>query len=380
MCDQVFIAKRSNMSLKNDSLQPSWGQASLLYLNSQIDDISRYSHLISELVLEITQFCPQNCIFCSSNAGPRRKLNLDLEKIYQIISDAKALHIQSIHLSGGEPLSHPDIIPILYQLFKYNFEIIVYSCGLGYNSKGISVIPEDLIKIMSKIKNCRIRFNFQSSIEKNFENITRTRGSYKIALSSLKMFKKYQIPIEAHIVPTLLNLTELEKTINFLLKEGVEKVKILRFIPQGRGLKNRELVDPDFNPEMYKQVLQSIKNHFSPNQVEIGSAFSCLSSSSDFCTAGIKKLAITPMNELFPCVAFKTLHGTPLNEKSLFNTIKNNNFLDNLRKISATKCEDCGRKNDCDEICPRQIMLCKNFLPNFKNPILTISKTIRNNN
>ncbi|OLS12169.1 MAG: radical SAM domain-containing protein [Promethearchaeota archaeon CR_4] len=350
----------------------------MLTLDSQICSNNHLSFDEAELVIEITKFCPQYCLFCSSNAGPSQNYYMRLSQIIDIMNEAESLKFRSIHLSGGEPLSHPEIGSILDILIKKNFKKVIYTCGLVNKSKKISSLPEGLINKISRIRNCVVRFNFQTLNEENFEIITQRRNSFRFALKSIQLCLDYGIQTEVHIVPTLLNLNDLEKTISFLLNIGVKKVKILRFIPQGRGKQNQVIVDPSESSEKFYEILLSIIKAFPPSLVEIGSAFSCLGNANNSCTAGIKKFAITPENILFPCVAFKSTLGIPLDKNSLQEVIQRYDFVISLKEIIQNKCQICVFKEICKEICPMQVLLCKQFqIPNNEQ-LVKVQKRLEN--
>ena len=63
-----------------------------------------------EITIEITQFCQEGCIVCSSSATPQGK-HLSYEEIKHFLNIQSNIH--RINISGGEPLSHPDIYNIL---------------------------------------------------------------------------------------------------------------------------------------------------------------------------------------------------------------------------------------------------------------------------
>lgn len=68
---------------------------------------------MTEVTIEITQFCEFNCPECSSNATPQGK-HLELKQIVDFLRETmKLTTIDRINISGGEPLSHPDIYKIL---------------------------------------------------------------------------------------------------------------------------------------------------------------------------------------------------------------------------------------------------------------------------
>ena len=67
-----------------------------------------------EMTFEITNYCPHECIYCSSNATNDKNI-----AIYLALEDVKisiekyGFGVDKINISGGEPLSHPDFYNIL---------------------------------------------------------------------------------------------------------------------------------------------------------------------------------------------------------------------------------------------------------------------------
>lgn len=64
-----------------------------------------------EVTIEITQFCPCQCVYCSTNATPEGK-PLNKETIFGFLKSLED-PIDRINISGGEPVSHPDFYEIL---------------------------------------------------------------------------------------------------------------------------------------------------------------------------------------------------------------------------------------------------------------------------
>jgi len=59
---------------------------------------------VREVTIEITDYCPNSCSYCSSNAGPEGEKYLDITNVYLFLKDEI---YDRINISGGEPLSHP---------------------------------------------------------------------------------------------------------------------------------------------------------------------------------------------------------------------------------------------------------------------------------
>jgi len=60
---------------------------------------------LKELVIEVTQKCPMQCIYCSTNAGPDKECELPINTVKRVIVDAAKMGVETIAISGGEPLS-----------------------------------------------------------------------------------------------------------------------------------------------------------------------------------------------------------------------------------------------------------------------------------
>jgi hypothetical protein len=91
-----------------------------------------------EVTIEITQFCEEDCEVCSSSATPEGK-PLPFEEIEKFL----LLHkdIDRINISGGEPLSHPDIYRILKLCYTITENVWLYTNmirNIIYNAEVLS--------------------------------------------------------------------------------------------------------------------------------------------------------------------------------------------------------------------------------------------------
>lgn len=111
-----------------------------------------------ELTIEITNYCENECDYCSSNASKSGKY-LSYDEIEKFIHENLKNVIHRINISGGEPLSHPDFYKILLLCKKYTRSVWVYTNAIEkiiYNS---DVIKE--IKVESNV--CLIPLHNNSS-------------------------------------------------------------------------------------------------------------------------------------------------------------------------------------------------------------------------
>ncbi len=81
-----------------------------------------------EVTIEITDYCPHNCDYCSTDAGTPGR-HLDFEEIRKFLNQVQVEHgtIKRINISGGEPLAHPKFYNILRLCEGYTLNVWIYT-------------------------------------------------------------------------------------------------------------------------------------------------------------------------------------------------------------------------------------------------------------
>lgn len=96
------------------------------YYEKMLDETSRANPLCVQL--NITNTCVTNCIYCNKKSFPKAELSLKV--IDKVLKDCKSMGVQTIILSGGEPLLHDKLYEILKLVkIKYGFKISVITSG-----------------------------------------------------------------------------------------------------------------------------------------------------------------------------------------------------------------------------------------------------------
>ncbi len=298
------------------------------------DDQFHKSYDISEILFEITNRCLLNCVFCSTKANKNNKKFLDKDFIFSILHELQTINVKIIQLSGGEPFLHPDLLEISDHITKMGFFLEIYTSGT-YSEGG--PIPRSIFNSLSNKDKISLRFNLQSVTEKSHNNLVNYQYAFKNAITSIKNAINENIKTEIHFLPTTLNYKEIKPMINFCENLGVTKLKILRYLPQGRGAKNLSL---QLNYKQLKSFMVELKeiNSLSNLKIDIGKSFDCITpNGGKTCLAGKKKFLIDFNKNLFPCVGFKQNQKFACKIKtSLLDTIASSSFehiLDNVKQI-----------------------------------------------
>ena len=292
---------------------------------------------LNEITIEVTQQCPNRCIYCSSLSDMEKTEALVFETICKVVDDAKALGATSVSLSGGEPFLREDIAEIVEYIHAQGLKVRIYSSGIRYDKGQYSSIPSTLLEAV-KDKIDALIFNYESIDAGLYATIMGTEPSNLALLDeTIKTAIELRIPVEAHLVPMHCNYKQIPEVVSKLYSMGVKNVSFLRLVPQGRVLENRELVELSKDEEQeLKQILEPCKETYQ-DKIRLGLPFSAKRAA---CGTGTVKLTVRYDGYVFPCEAFKDgmmeiEEGvTPENvkEKSLKEIANHSSYLKAVRK------------------------------------------------
>ena len=145
---------------------------------------------LKNLFLQLSsKTCNLNCKYCYLEHSSNKNETdfLDIEKIRQTLVSVKNLKLNSIYLTGGEPLMHPEFNQILRMCLKIS-NTTVMSNGIMINDKKARFLKKiDDESIFETIY--RISLDSTNELENDFY---RGRGSFRKALSAILSLVKYE--------------------------------------------------------------------------------------------------------------------------------------------------------------------------------------------
>jgi radical SAM protein with 4Fe4S-binding SPASM domain len=264
---------------------------------------------MKDLTLEITKKCPMRCVLCSSEGGEPLEDEFSLGELKDIVNQAKYLGVTEISLSGGEPLIYPYILDICRYISELDINVSVYTCGNVFiESDHVSSISLSYFQKLEKAGVNKIVFSLHGSNPQVHDEITGKPNSFKNLFDSIKNVQKTNLGTEIHFVPLRENFKDLPAIVSLVKKMGLKSIHILRFVPQGRGGRYKDILELHQNEilELRKILADLIEK--SDMEIIVGAHYNCLGLSNDKkCTAGINKAVIRPDGFVFPCVGMKRI-------------------------------------------------------------------------
>ncbi len=306
---------------------------------------------LNEITIEVTQQCPNRCIYCSSLSDMEKTERLDYTTIIQVVDDAVALGAKTVSLSGGEPFLREDIEEIVDYIYARGVRLRFYSSGIYSDGNQYSSIPTSLLEAV-KGKIDALIFNYETVDAELYATIMGTEAANLALLDeTIHSAIALGIPVEAHLVPMHCNYHKIPDVLSKLYAMGVKNVSLLRLVPQGRVLENKELVVlSSEEQEELKQILAESQDTYE-GKIRLGLPFAAKRAA---CGTGTVKLTVRYDGFVFPCEAFKDglmeiEEGiTPENVKNkrLLEIYSNSAYLQSVREGLKTY-TDCEGEEHC---------------------------------
>jgi radical SAM protein with 4Fe4S-binding SPASM domain len=321
---------------------------------------------LKEIKIELTKKCLLNCLHCSSKAHPENETYLLREVVISLIEQAAKLKVESIVFSGGEPLLWPWLEDAISACYLNSIVCSLYTTGINLTGDGAQRILD-----LRKRGLRRVIFSLYSPLKEYHEEITRQTGSFDKTVNVIRTIGS-AIDRELHFVPLKRNVNLLPKLVKFAKDLGVQKISILRFVPQGRG----EALKESHEMLMQKETLDLRNLIISCREdegfdIRLGSPYNILLLNTKVdCIAAWQTLCIGPNGNIYPCDAFKNIEPRDIGLKDSYNNILSNSLKDCWERSSylgairhylttpfGKPCSTCDSLGRCKSGCLAQKVL-----------------------
>ena len=306
---------------------------------------------LKEIAIEIIQRCPNCCIHCSSFSDLHKTYVMPLEKVWEIVNDAKDLGALRVCISGGEPFLHPDIVEIVKYISGKGLECYLYSSGIYYEDGAYGSIPSVLLNLIQPYLT-KLIVNYETTDPVKYNTIMGTDcNGLKLLDESVKKAVALGMIVEAHFVPMHINFMDAEAVIDRCKDLGMKRVSFLRLVMQGRALEH--FSDTSISEQEIDYFISRVNSKSGDCLFRLGTPFQ-KNSFHCACTAGAQKISVRYDGNVYPCESFKNdepkglVSHRPDNiyKKSFKEIYLHSPYLDEVRSLvkafKAKKlCESC---------------------------------------
>jgi SynChlorMet cassette radical SAM/SPASM protein ScmF len=208
---------------------------------------------LSSLYLYLADQCNLSCRHCWISPGfsQDRKDGISIEYLKKAILEAKELGLQSVKLTGGEPLLYRDIYALLEFLAAEEIDILIETNGTLFNNN-----------ILDKMKSCemkQISVSLDADTPEVHDEIRGVKGSFDRTTAGLRMLSEYGFNFQIIMTLHRKNRMEIPSLISLCKDLGAGSLKINPLLPCGRGkevFRDKQNLDIGELIELYRMVEQ----------------------------------------------------------------------------------------------------------------------------
>ena len=205
----------------------------------QANRIRTRLHDLNYFFWEATLQCNLNCKHCGSDCTKDQQFaELPASKVIEVFQDI-AQHYNPrqimVAVTGGEPLTRPDLFEVLSQIKQLGFPWGMVTNGMLVNQ----AVVEDCIA--TGMRSVSVSLDGLESAHNWLRNHDQ---AYHNAISALEQFvqaRKFQ-KVEAITCVYPGNIDQLDQIYETLLELGVQSWRIFSIFPKGRAIDHQEIV------------------------------------------------------------------------------------------------------------------------------------------
>lgn len=266
----------------------------------------------AELKLEVTRSCPSGCLHCSANAGPSANAAMRSDDAVQIVHEFAEMGGRVLVLTGGEPLEHPGCSELAAFSRRAGLKVVLYTTGMF---RGPVVATHQLSEIAEFVDH--FLFCLHGSGPWPHDKITGIPGSFDTTMAAMSWVMSWDKPLSVHHVPLMPNQGNFLALCKLITEIGLQSVKVLRFVPQGRGATNREklALDETGVSDLAEQI-RLARHDFPGLRIHLGAPYSMLDPYRPIgCHSGLSTMSIGADLDCYPCDGFKNVANGAFREK-----------------------------------------------------------------
>lgn len=307
------------------------------------------SFLPKVATLELTYRCNHQCLFCSCPWEANKEYKepeLRFDKWREAIDILIQNGVQSLTLSGGEPLVRSDLKDIIRYIDSLGVPMVMISNGRELDDEFLNFISNYNILLCISVPGINT-FKEHTGVD-----------NLPYVLRLFETAKKIGVQTSANIAVTKKNLPELYENIALPLIHGAGYILLNRFLPGGRGLDHAEyLLSADETNEMLDVAEAVLKKANKYGHVGTELPLCAIKEPekylhiqvSSLCAAGKDFFVVDPSGYVKVCNhspkrLCKYNEVSDLSKNPYWNAFRYREYLPDM-------CKDCGKKDICDGGC-----------------------------
>ena len=204
------------------------------------------------LTLEVTNLCNRNCLHCfRDKAEPREFLPLDLAEA--ILTQARALRIREVCITGGEPATYPHLEELVGLVADLGFKFNLVTNGFQFAQALLPLLSRPRIKPKLDV----VCFSLDGARAETHDAL-RGPGSFKEVVEAVSLCKLAGIPRSLKSVITNFNKEELTELALLGAAMGLTEHGFIFQFPTPRAVRAGVIPPPEEQNRIVEWILGSL--------------------------------------------------------------------------------------------------------------------------
>ncbi len=188
------------------------------------------------LLAELTYSCPLQCPYCSNPMDfANVKNELSTEEWIDVFKQARAMGATQLGLSGGEPLTRPDLVELIAAARDLGFYTNLITSGVGMDAAKVAEFKAAGLD--------HIQVSFQASSE-DLNNLIAGTDAFKHKIEMAKAVKANDYPMVLCFVTHRQNIDQIDEILDLCIELEADYVELATTQYYGWAMHNRDQLMP----------------------------------------------------------------------------------------------------------------------------------------
>lgn len=297
------------------------------------------------MLAELTHRCPLSCPYCSNPVElARQDQELDTDTWMRVFNEGAELGVLQLHLSGGEPASRRDLVPLVKAAREAGLYTNLITSGIGLTERRLNELDAAGLD--------HVQLSLQGTNPELADEIGGYNGGFKRKMQVAEWIGKIGFPLTLNAVLHRRNLHQLPRAVEMAQEMGARRIEVATVQFHGWALRNRDALMP--TREQAAEATRLVTEARSALKGKLVIDYVPADYHEDFpkrCMGGwgTSGLNVAPDGQVLPCHAaqsiphleFDRVQDKPLSEiwynGSSFNAYRGTEWM-------AEPCQSCERK------------------------------------
>lgn len=314
-----------------------------------VDDHAAAGRLSAPLTVYLgaTQGCNLACGTCSSSSGPGALGALDAALMRRLLRELHAIGCMQVHVTGGEPLLHPELLPALDVGFELGLNVLLTTNG--------TLLTEPLADALAARPFRCLSVSLDGADAATHE-LVRGPGAFSRALAGLRLLaSRRPVGVTATYTPALRG--RLGDLVALCERAGAASLTLRPALPSGRALSRPDLVPAQAEFLAACDELERLQGRaaiplFHPPEVPHENTSAGVLERFG-CVAGNLVCSVTPAGAVSPCALLgPTFDAGSLRARTLLRSWAEGASFRRLRALQGNdRCWSCRHYDHCGGGC-----------------------------